>query len=89
MNANVMNSEQQTPMHHATFYGNRLKVNDRFREDYSWISWNFPGSEEVAKLLIEKGYTNQINSVDVYGYTPVHNAAAQGNCRYYFLSASQ
>lgn len=82
VNANVTGS-QQTPMHYATYYGNKFKVYEQFREVCSWFSWIFPGSEEMVKLLIEKGYANQVNSVDMNGFTPVHNTATQGNSCYY------
>lgn len=46
-----------------------------------FAAWH--GYEKVIKLLIEKGYTNQINAVEFDGHTPLHNAAAsyRSNCR--------
>lgn len=46
----------------------------------SWFLTNFPAFDEVVKLLIEKGYANQINSIDDWGNTPFHDAINRGNC---------
>lgn len=46
------------------------------------------GSLAVVKLLIEKGYRNQVNVKDKWGDTPVHKAAASSSRGEYLLKTS-